>query len=242
MNIKSYYENVWNKGEYFSEESIHSEYQRGYIKKEFPCVGKKILDAGCGTGRIGSLFVKDHEVWGVDFSIHAVTVAMKRGLKGVVSDIEDAIPFGDEIFDLVLLIEVIEHVFDPFSLLKELHRVLKPGGMLICSVPNSSILLNRLYFLLRGQFKDFTARDNIIEDGFPFTEHLHLFSPAILKKLLITHGFSIRNIDYWFPEVFISVPFNKVNWIAKVIRGLNLHRIIPGLLSVGVCVTAYKNR
>jgi len=240
MDIAGYYEKRWAGKGYQIEGNVHSEWQRSYIKTQFPCTGKTILDIGCGNGRIGSLFSTDNTVVGIDVSLAAVDAARSKGLSGLVGSIDGRLPFKDETFDVILLIEVIEHVFDPVSLVNEIYRVLRNGGRVICTVPNASIILNRLYFLFFGEFKDFTAQDNVLSEGFPFTEHLHLFSPALIKKVFIRNGFTIADIRYWFPSQFIHPPFNRLNWIATLVNTLHLFRLLPDVFAVGVFLSAKK--
>lgn len=52
-------------------------------------------------------------------------------------DVDDGLPFSNSFFDVVSCIAVLEHVFNPPNLVKEIHRVLKPGGIFLKQVPNS---------------------------------------------------------------------------------------------------------
>lgn len=65
-------------------------------------------------------------------------------------DTNAKIPFEDEFFDVVCAIEVMEHTFRPYDLIKEAYRVLKPGGVLIISVPNLMHISARISLLLNG--------------------------------------------------------------------------------------------
>lgn len=65
-------------------------------------------------------------------------------------DLNERLPFAAASFDLVYSIEVFEHLHRPYDVLKECHRVLKPGGFLVVSTPNILHLQSRLRFLLTG--------------------------------------------------------------------------------------------
>lgn len=96
-----------------------------------------ILDAGCGTGlNLRSLPAGSV---GLDINPRNIDVVQRRlpQQETVLSDIED-MPFDDESFAGVLCTEVLEHVPDPHTALKEIWRVLEPGGVLIGSVPARS--------------------------------------------------------------------------------------------------------
>lgn len=60
----------------------------------------------------------------------------------------DPFPFQDNYFDTIVCIAVIEHVYDIFFLVKEIYRMLKPGGYIIAEVPNIGYLKYRIQFLL----------------------------------------------------------------------------------------------
>jgi len=103
--------------------------------------GQKILDIGCGDGQFLAL-VKDkfNELYGIDISPLAIEKArnycLQMGvgerLKLILWDVENGLPFEDSIFDAVTCLAVLEHVFYPPSLLKEISRVLKVGGCSYC--------------------------------------------------------------------------------------------------------------
>lgn len=107
----------------------------------------KVLDAGIGTGAMSSAFRAEFgqgfQLEGVDISEEMLREAAKhlnfKNLEKnlVVADITD-LPFGDDCFDVVLVAHVVEHLAAPEIGLKELYRVLKPGGLLICSMTRRS--------------------------------------------------------------------------------------------------------
>jgi ubiquinone/menaquinone biosynthesis C-methylase UbiE len=103
--------------------------------------GAKILDVGCGTGELARL-IRDKRnaiVTCLDFSRFACEQLIKDGFKTVVSALPK-IPLPDNTFDTVMAIEVLEHLDDPQKTIIQMARVVRPGGIVICTVPN-----NRLY-------------------------------------------------------------------------------------------------
>jgi 2-polyprenyl-3-methyl-5-hydroxy-6-metoxy-1,4-benzoquinol methylase len=104
------------------------------------CQGRRVLDAGCGLG-YGAAMLKlagASDVVAVDKADEIVEVARQRVPPGVsceTADIAD-LPFGDDSFDLVVCLEVIEHVEAPDAVLDEFARVLGPQGLLVISSPN----------------------------------------------------------------------------------------------------------
>lgn len=100
--------------------------------------GHKILDAGCGPGSItldlASLVGDRGDVLGIDFSSEAIAVAQKaaeeRGVRQVHFEIGDiyALKLEPQSFDIVHAHQVLQHLNDPVAALREMSRVLKPGG------------------------------------------------------------------------------------------------------------------
>ncbi len=90
----------------------------------------KILDAGCGTGEIvGQLIRCGHEVWGLDISELMIRYAKEHCVLGRFQqgDIEH-LPFRDNTFDMVVCLGVLEYLNTDEKALREIRRVLKPGG------------------------------------------------------------------------------------------------------------------
>ncbi|MBI2939300.1 MAG: class I SAM-dependent methyltransferase [Chloroflexi bacterium] len=97
----------------------------------------EILDAGCGTGA-GLLWLADYgRVTGLDLSGEALAYCRRRGLGRLVRGSIERLPFADESFDLATSFDVLYHrwVGDDGLALRELRRVLRPGGWLLLRVP-----------------------------------------------------------------------------------------------------------
>jgi SAM-dependent methyltransferase len=135
--------------------------------------GKTVLDLGCRDGAMASAYVEGNSVTGVDIDRGALERARAKGLEAVWADLTEPLPFGDGSFDAVVAGEVLEHLPYPEPVLREVSRILVPGGLLVGSVPNAFRLKNRLRFLCgRPPEEDPT--------------HLQHFSPRRLSALLST--------------------------------------------------------
>lgn len=109
----------------------------------------RVLDAGIGTGAMSSAFYRHigrrFQLDGIDISTEMLRQAKLR-LESLDIDLSvqcadlNKLPFPDNSFDVVLAAHVIEHLPDPQLALDEMFRVLKPEGILICSVTRSSLL------------------------------------------------------------------------------------------------------
>jgi SAM-dependent methyltransferase len=96
----------------------------------------RILDCGCGTGALLSELGPAAPAVGVDLSEVALALSHGRGLRDLVrADFAEGLPFASEAFDAVTALDVVEHVAADGGLMAELRRVLRPGGLLIVSVP-----------------------------------------------------------------------------------------------------------
>jgi SAM-dependent methyltransferase len=95
----------------------------------------RILDAGCGSGRNMVELARHGTVAGVELSDTSVDIARARGAGEVVAGSVLEMPFDGESFDLSVCLDVIEHLEDDLGALRELRRVLAPGGSLLVTVP-----------------------------------------------------------------------------------------------------------
>lgn len=137
--------------------------------------GKAVLDLGCRAGALSQHFLEGNEVTGVDVDQHALAHAAGRGLRTVFGDVEEPLPFEDESFDAVVVGEILEHVRFPDEVVGEIRRVLRPGGVVVGSVPNAFRLKNRLKFLL-GRSPESNPM------------HLRMYSPASIATELTPIG------------------------------------------------------
>lgn len=95
---------------------------------------RKILDIGSGAGNMAHHLAHYGTVIGLDFNPRPLAVAGQRGLDAIQGS-GDSLPFADQTFDLIALLDTIEHIPDEFGVLEECRRVLKPGGKLMITVP-----------------------------------------------------------------------------------------------------------
>jgi SAM-dependent methyltransferase len=109
--------------------------------------GKDVLDLGCRDGALTAAYLEGNRVVGVDVDRSALAQAERRGIETVWADADEPLPFDDERFDAVVLGELLEHLRFPGEVVTETRRVLRPGGLLVGSVPNTYRLKSRLRFL-----------------------------------------------------------------------------------------------
>ena len=187
---RHFYEEKYKRGEEIQRSS--KIYTLEYIPKNS---NLKVLDIGCGSG-LNSKQIRalGHSVIGVDISKEAIRKYVQHGFLGCQMDLEKGLGFEAEQFDIVFCSEVIEHLVNYEILMKEIYRILRFGGRLILSTPNSAFWIYRF----AGLF------------GFPPSEiqhpkHIVFFSKRSLRQLLIRSGLEPiketgRNIFFVLPD------------------------------------------
>ncbi|MGA2321539.1 MAG: class I SAM-dependent methyltransferase [Solirubrobacteraceae bacterium] len=95
----------------------------------------RILDAGCGSGRNMIELARHGTVTGIELSQTSVALARSRGVGEVIEGSVLELPFASDSFDLVVCLDVIEHLEDDLGCLRELRRTVVPGGSLLVTVP-----------------------------------------------------------------------------------------------------------
>ena len=102
--------------------------------------GCKVLDIGCGVGEM-LLLLRDRngcECYGLDIAPSAVEIAKAKGIHAELAALPH-IPYGDANFDACVCTETLEHVSDAKKTIKEIQRVLRPGGIVVLSVPDGPV-------------------------------------------------------------------------------------------------------
>jgi SAM-dependent methyltransferase len=95
----------------------------------------RILDAGCGSGRNMVELARHGQVTGIELSPTSLALARERHVGEAVEGSITELPFPADSFDLAVCLDVIEHLADDRSALRELRRVVTPGGVLVVTVP-----------------------------------------------------------------------------------------------------------
>lgn len=171
----------------------------GYKHVESP----RLLDVGCGKG----FFVRaaaDRGILaeGIDVSHSGVEYAVKTlGVKATCGFLEqhDAKEWHDA-FDIVTLWATIEHLVDPLSVLKAIHKDLKPGGVILCDTGLGNVLWEKL---LPGHSQWYDA-----------PQHMFVFSEKGLVTLLEKAGFRVIHVDTNFER---SLLRKYVRWLRHTV-------------------------
>lgn len=206
--------------------------------------GQRVLDLGCGAGGF-SLYAagRGATVLGVDVSERAIATnrqaATALGLSALSFACQDVAEFHtDERFDVVMLIEVLEHLPDDRRMLRKVHELLEPGGLLLMSVPSSNAPLHRSYVKRYG-------RD-------PFDErvgHLRRYDAPTLFNLLHAAGFELvefKLCEGWLRNWLFNDPIGQVfmrfnrKFIRHVVTFLDETIFLPAWGESDIIVVARK--
>ncbi len=105
--------------------------------------GSRVLDVGCGTGAVLASLSQQYDAYGTDTSPLAIEFCKRRNLDKVFQCTLDAFPYPDLKFDLILLLDVIEHIDDDKGIIRLASRFLNPGGSVLVTVPAYQFLWTR---------------------------------------------------------------------------------------------------
>lgn len=165
----------------------------------------RIADLGAGSGIVLDIvkgFNTKGSMAGLDLSIEACKLQHEKGYYTVCGDVE-MVPFKDETFDIVFLVDIIEHLHDHTKVLNEANRILKTAGLLLCVTPNKYG-----FYELKGlMYFDRRLKEDImyILKGIPrryYPYHLKFYSSKEIMKILADHKFvtqECKTIGFAFP-------------------------------------------
>jgi len=140
----------------------------------------KLLEIGCGYGALlAEAKKRGFEVWGWEINPNKCEFIKKRfGIENISSKPLTELGFADGTFDVVAMMDVIEHIADVRGLLREVNRLLKPGGLLYMNTPDYHGIRSRA---TRSKWRYLYS-----------FSHFHFFYYETLKKLLESEGFVIQ--------------------------------------------------
>lgn len=210
-DVERYYSEEFYSGEYrqFNDSSLQvQEEERAFFESRWaeiaqrleeltgPLPGRSIFDVGCGFAQALQYFRGiGMEVAGLEPSPEGSEHARSLGLEVFRAGIEELEVAGERRFDVVTLLNVLEHLREPADTLARIQAsLLKPGGVLVIDVPN--------------EFNDFQTAANeeygLGEWWVCAPNHINYFTPESLSALLERSGYQVRAMESSFPlEMFL---------------------------------------
>ncbi|MFV9504991.1 MAG: class I SAM-dependent methyltransferase [Oscillochloridaceae bacterium umkhey_bin13] len=181
----------------------HQDFKHGLFSKylevaaRLPAAGT-ILEIGCHTGYFSAYLQRQgYTVFGIEYNAAAVAEAVAQGVDAIQGDIEDAtlIKRLGRTFDVIVIMDVLEHLRDPASVLRSLAVLLNPGGKVLITGPNITYWAVRKDLLL-GRWRH-------TETGILDRTHLHLYSAADWHDLCQAARYNVR--DFGVAEGFLPL-------------------------------------
>ncbi len=208
--INSYFKKIWHDAAYSNNQILVS-----FIE---PSNQAKILDIGVFRGELIIERVKNikkPDIYAVDKDQKAVTSCQKLGIKAVKCDIEKGLPFKANFFEIVSANQIIEHLINIDLFIKEIHRVLKPGGFLLLATENLSSWHNIFALILGWQAfsQHLSVHKNLgnpirmlDSKDFDHDMHIKIFTLRGLKELVELYNLKVEKVYgagyYPFPTPF----------------------------------------
>ncbi len=177
----------------------------------------RVLDCPAGEGALA------HELAALGYSVVAADLALRRGreqgARRACLDLSRPLPFKDASFDYAACVEGIEHLERPVDALRELRRVLRPGGRLVLTTPNVLHLASRVRMFLTGFW---SSAPRPFDTTHPPTgmEHIMLLTPPMLAYFLERSGFAIegtaasRTVRSSVPWAWLAAPIALATRVA----------------------------
>lgn len=203
---------------------------------------KKVLDVGCSTGNLAKIICEELGciVDGVEINPETAKLAaqvVRRIYTGSIEDIsiQEQIFASHEIYDILLFMDVLEHLKDPLSVLINTKRLLADDGYIVASVPNIANWRIR-FSLLFGKFE--YQESGLLDKG-----HLRFFTLKTLRNLFSEAGYEIVYLNFTLgtPPIISEGIIKPTKNILKVVFK-NLFRPFPGLFANQFIIKAVKKK
>jgi 2-polyprenyl-3-methyl-5-hydroxy-6-metoxy-1,4-benzoquinol methylase len=181
-----------------------------------PLSAARVLDVGCATGALGAAIRADRgaEVIGIELDPEMARVAGRRLSDVYAAAVEDVALEGD--FDCMLFGDVLEHLADPWAVLRRLTSHLTPDGVVVASLPNAGHLDTLVHLFL---FKRWPYRERGIHDR----THLHQFARRNVEDLFASAGLRIEYLHRHFH--LLDRP-SRVNRLAPFLAAPGLRDLL----------------
>ena len=176
----------------------------------------RVLDVPTGTGILADRLRK----MGFDISCCDINPSYFSisGLEIEIGDLNQSLPYPSESFDFITCVEGLEHLENPFNALREFHRLLKPGGKVILSLPNYLNIERRMKFLITGLFSKIPSPKILGKDRFDDLSMLHLMplTYPTLKLVMENLGFRILHIEK-------DKKKKRMKWLLPIVWGIKFY-------------------
>jgi len=179
--------------ELYSEKSTrYFALARTEIAPLLPDCTDRVFEIGCGAGATISWLRSIRPVRyaaGIELVPQAARQAEQSLDAVIIGNIEvSELPFAAGSFDMILALDVLEHLVDPWAVVRRLHRLLAPNGVIIASIPNVSHYSVAMPLLIRGRW-------SYVDEGLLDRTHLRFFTQRTAVELMSCSGLMVDKID-----------------------------------------------
>ncbi len=226
--------------EYFVHYPIKSsKHSSHYYARHMTGSNQDVLDIGCGDGYFGAELAKSgNRITGIDDRVTPANDVFERYFT---ADLDSGIaPMVEQLqgkrFDRVLLLDVLEHLKTPETILEQVHGVLKREGSVIVSLPNIANIVVRI-MLLFGQF-------NYRQRGLLDRTHLRFFTRKSARRLLEENGYKIEQERETVIPMELVLGWSENNIFLRLINRLLAAAtwLMPGLFGYQIMFVARSTR
>ncbi len=192
----------WYKG----VRTIVKETIKDYLPAMKPAEKLRILDAGCGTGITFNYFQELGDITGIDISPLALDFCQRRGIKKLCRADSSKLPFKNNSFDLIIALDLLEHIENDSQVIAEFHRILRPDGLLLLNCPALQSLWSHHDVAMM---------------------HFRRYSKKMMLNLFKTDLFSLKKLTYYnsllLPPIYLFRSLKKT--FAKIFGNRDLKNI-----------------
>lgn len=202
-----------------SDNPIHQRLYKAYVAAE-PYIQGDVLEVGCGEGRgIALMMPKAGTFTAVDKIDGALEKLRANYPKAsfITTNIPPLTALSDSSYDVVVSFQVIEHIENDHLFLKEINRVLKPGGVALITTPNRKMSLTRNPWHVREYLAEELTKlgatyfDQVEMKGITGNEKVMTYHEQNKKSVRRITRFDVFNLQYHLPASLLRIPYEFLN-------------------------------
>lgn len=213
-----------------SDNPIHQRLYKAYvIAMEY--IHGQVLEVGCGEGRgVAVLMEKAQHFTAIDKITEAIEALRKKFPNGtfISGNLPPLSGLNDNSYDSIVSFQVIEHIKDDHLFLKEIHRILKPGGVALITTPNRKMSLTRNPWHIREYLPGELTKiarlffNDVVMKGITGNEKIMNYYQENKQSVQRLARWDVFNLQYILPASILRVPYEILNrWNRNKLKSTN---------------------